>query len=446
MLLSVFKTKFKVFLILSIALVLPLACYLKASPHPVSIMQGATSETATVLSLLLDTKHNYSWKVEPHGGGVPLPMSWQDFPLNEDWKQVHLKLQGLDKNTTYTLSLMKNKKVYDSRNFQTLDFQKDTFSAAVTSCMNDIFPYSLAMTKMHDSLYRQKPDVVFLIGDNTYADSSIKIFFVKLMKGSVGKALRPANPETLVKRHIQTRNRMSLYRRSQLIPILGSWDDHDYGVNNGGSDYPHKQVSKKVFRQFFPLSNILEQGPGTAFAFTGWENTFIFTDNRTFRKLKSPDNEQGHYGKLQEDWILKQVRKSPHPIWLISGGQFFGGYHRFESFEGHFPKNFKLFLKKLKANSSKQKAVTFFSGDRHLIEVMQIPASVLGYTAWEITSSPFHSNLRPKKVPDKNDKRVFLMNDKNGFVLLRKKGPENTFKVSVYSTEADAIWTQNITF
>lgn len=34
-------------------------------------------------------------------------------------------------------------------------------------------------------------------------------------------------------------------------PILAIWDDHDYGINDGGADYPGKRESQQVFLDFF---------------------------------------------------------------------------------------------------------------------------------------------------------------------------------------------------
>ena len=31
---------------------------------------------------------------------------------------------------------------------------------------------------------------------------------------------------------------------------MGVWDDHDYGINNGGKFYTHKSESQKLFLDF----------------------------------------------------------------------------------------------------------------------------------------------------------------------------------------------------
>ena len=35
--------------------------------------------------------------------------------------------------------------------------------------------------------------------------------------------------------------------------ILGIWDDHDYGVNDGGNNYKYKHESKELFLKFFNI-------------------------------------------------------------------------------------------------------------------------------------------------------------------------------------------------
>ena len=35
------------------------------------------------------------------------------------------------------------------------------------------------------------------------------------------------------------------------FPFEAIWDDHDYGVNDGGGDFPAKEISRKAFLDFF---------------------------------------------------------------------------------------------------------------------------------------------------------------------------------------------------
>jgi alkaline phosphatase D len=34
------------------------------------------------------------------------------------------------------------------------------------------------------------------------------------------------------------------------VPIIGVWDDHDFGMDNSGKDYVNKDVAKTMFLDF----------------------------------------------------------------------------------------------------------------------------------------------------------------------------------------------------
>ncbi len=93
------------------------------------------------------------------------------------------------------------------------------------------------------------------------------------------------------------------------------------------------------------------------------------------------------------------MNTSRDPIFVVSGDQFFGGYHKFESYEGNQPASFKLQLaewKKIKM------PLMFVSGDRHLTEIIKVPKEVLGYPTFELTASGIHAKVFPdafKKDP-----------------------------------------------
>ena len=85
-----------------------------------------------------------------------------------------------------------------------------------------------------------------------------------------------------------------------------------------------------------------------------------------------------------------QNKPSLNSYWLINGGQFWGAYHRWESYEGHHPDSFKSFIGKLGKNS--QKPVWFISGDRHLAELQMIKEA-LPYTTYELTTSSIQAGV-----------------------------------------------------
>ena len=415
-------------LILFLSLITSCSYFPDYADAPLSILQGGTTETSTILAILEKKNTKHSWKVISKTQ-KNIPFQKTIHPLNDQWKMVHLTLNNLNKKNTYTLQVFKKKSIVDSRTFQTLDFSFPP-SIAILSCTSVLHLKSYR-SKMNKSLMRQNPTAIFYIGDTAYADlflSAKKVLTkVKLLK-----------PDLLTSQHIATRRQLGLFKSKKLTPIFASWDDHDYGQNNGDGSYPHKKMARTLFRKLFPLGES-SLGPGNSFAFSGWNTTFIFTDNRTFRNL---DKTYGLWGFLQQNWVVSQIKSSKNPVWLIDGGQFFGAYHPFESFEKGFPKNFKSFLDQVKNVSSSKNPVTFFSGDRHVTELMKISSDVLGYSTWEITSSPFYSKLYPRKKPLPNKRRLYHLDNKHNFVLMTQT--KQGWQMDVFSSKKDKVWSTSL--
>ncbi|MCC6137688.1 MAG: hypothetical protein IT287_03590, partial [Bdellovibrionaceae bacterium] len=146
---------------------------------------------------------------------------------------------------------------------------------------------------------------------------------------------------------------------------------------------------------------------------------YLFLDNRYFRTEKNKTPGDSHFGKEQEEWLLKIISKQKGVFWLISGDQFFGGYHNFESYQGDHPNSFREFLKKLEL---KKKIILFISGDRHIAELIKVPKKHLGFTTYELTSSGLHTQMYPgslKNTP--NADAVFNKDGELNFLILHPK-------------------------
>ena len=48
------------------------------------------------------------------------------------------------------------------------------------------------------------------------------------------------------------------------IEIFSIWDDHDYGINDGGKDYKNKELAEDMFLKFWeiPKSDIRHKRDG----------------------------------------------------------------------------------------------------------------------------------------------------------------------------------------
>ena len=344
-----------------------------------AIIQGPSTEIETVFAV----QHKKNETVSACVGIPQVPCSLQPKETikksseSSDSVLTHFRFQITDPDPEYTL-LIKSNFNTDERRFSMLK-DKVKLKFAVVSCMDDSL--TEVQRAMWSNLLAKTPDVIFFIGDNVYADKFLQRF-------------EAATPNVLWRRYFETRESLDIFRAKKLIPIYATWDDHDYGSNDGNSDYPFKIAAKDTFFAFFPQydSAVFQRGPGVASILQLAKQDFIFLDDRTFRSKDKMGDLETHWGMEQEDWLWKRLKSNKSPTWLINGDQFFGAYHKFESYEGRHPVSFKKFLKEL---ATIGKPVNFISGDRHLTEIMKIEKKEFGREAYEFTSSGIHAAVFP---------------------------------------------------
>lgn len=309
--------------------------------------------------------------------------------------------QATDQVEAFDLALKQNYELlilspagelWDKREFRALDVKRKRGRIAVISC-SDEHMREMA-DKMWPQVLQQKPDVLLMIGDNVYADHLEE------------KRWGDTTAEVVWERYVRNRSSLPLYMAPQLIPVLATWDDHDFGRNDADRTYAYKEQSLETFLSFFAQRKPgpgFERGPGVASWWSAFGIQIGLLDGRFFRspnKLDLPD--QTHFGPEQEKWINDHLKTVQTPVWLVSGDQFFGGYHGFESYEGSHPKSFQAQLGEWRKSKA---PIVFVSGDRHLSEIIKVPESVLGYPTYEITSSAIHAKVFAdafERFPNKN--------------------------------------------
>ena len=367
-----------------------------------AVLQGATNSESTQVAVLHPKTEALTLRLVPVGEkeGITPTESNEVKHEHSNWTVSRGTFGGLALGKSYQLQILnKAGKVVDTRKLQTLDLSSRKIRVAVVSCMDDSFEE--LQRKMWPQLLEFKPELIFFIGDNVYADKN--------------PVVKLADPKHLWKRYVETRNRLSIFHQETLVPSLALWDDHDMGANDSDRTYPHLKESKEIFETFFPQEEIpgaLESGPGVASHFIGFGIDWYLLDGRTFRSPESDKENQTHWGEVQEKWLTEKVNSSKEAKILISGDQFFGGYHPFESFERQHPKRFEWFkslVRQIKA------PVLLVSGDRHLTEIIKVDKLHFGYPTFELTSSGIHAKVFPES----------LKKDPNPHQLVGKAGVYN---------------------
>ena len=193
------------------------------------------------------------------------------------------------------------------------------------------------------------------------------------------------------------------------VPIMATWDNHDYGTHNGGANFELKKISKRIFLDFFgePMDSERRRRAGIYDAKTfGLEDRrvqIILLDTRTFRgpfKLDPRSKEQrarrgkvGKYvphddgsipllGKTQWLWLEEQLRKPAEIRLLCSSTQIVPdkkGMDEWSCFPHERQRLFNLIQK------TKACGVILLTGNVHFAEISRIEAKP--YALVEFTSS-----------------------------------------------------------
>ncbi len=367
------------------------------------VLQGATDETSTQLNIVAPVGKDYSISISFDQSLLETPQVQKKTHPSSAFQVLQVFIKNLTPDLTYTLRIYDGKTLVDERFFRTLPKAWTQARIFIISCTDDSF-YEL-QKKQWKQISEQKPDLLFLIGDNVYVDGGIS-------------RLTTVSENDIWRRYVESTQNLDLYKFKQLIPVFATWDDHDYGINDGNSNFEHKLFAKSVFKTFFPMQDTanLTTGPGVATSLNIGQQQFLFLDDRSFRSPLAA-KPQTHFGEEQTAWILQKIKSHQGPTWLISGDQFFGAYHTFESFEGHHPEDFKKFMKSLRQI---KKTIVFLSGDRHLSEFSKIEKSLLGLETFEITSSGLHAKMyEGSAARHPNSRRVFSMDGVSNYLDLK---------------------------
>jgi alkaline phosphatase D len=217
----------------------------------------------------------------------------------------------------------------------------------------------------------------------------------------------------------------------QTCPLLATWDDHDYGANDAGSDYPLKEQSQQIFLDFFgvPADSPRRKQAGIYHAETfgppGKRLQVILTDTRYFRsplKRKKGFFPDGPYdvmsdpgttvlGELQWQWLAQKLREPADVRLLVSSIQVVAADHHWEKW-ANFPHELSRLFQLLR--DTKAGGVIVLSGDRHHAELSVMDAGI-GYPLYDLTSSGLTEGDKNWRRLEVNRHRLATMNWGNNF-------------------------------
>lgn len=198
----------------------------------------------------------------------------------------------------------------------------------------------------------QNPQLWIWGGDNIYADTS--------------------NIAEIIRRYsVQEKNKA--YRDlTKDIPILGVWDDHDYGHDNATYTNNIKHLSQQLFLDFLRVegksARRLRDGIYSSHTFgkNDREVKFIMLDNRFFHSAPGANL----LGQKQWSWLESELKNSTAKVHFIMSGISITSPSLIKSEEwADHPKALEKLLGLVK--EYKTKGLVFLSGDKHFSSIFQ---------------------------------------------------------------------------
>ena len=298
---------------------------------------------------------------------------------------------------------------------------------AFGSCGHQDKPHPILTTAVG-----KEPDLFIYLGDNIYGDTKD----MKVLQAKYDKL--GAKPE------------FQKLRASTMV--LSTWDDHDYGWNDAGKEYPFKAESKKIFMDFWKVpaeSPRRKNHKGIygshSFSKDGKTLQVIILDTRTFRDLlkRNPkpippesglknayqpdtDPEKTLLGAEQWKWLEKTLR-SPADLRIICTSIQFG--HQYNGWESwtNMPLEREKMLGLIRSTGAN--GVVFISGDVHWGEISKRSEKNL-YPIYDVTASGITQDWHNTEP---NQHRVGKVFRKNHFGLIevdwQQKDPTIAMKV-----------------
>jgi alkaline phosphatase D len=309
-----------------------------------------------------------------------------------------------------------------------------TFTIAFGSCAEEDKPQPIL-----DRVVRSKPDLFIYLGDNIYGDT----YDMKVL-GAKYDTLA-AKPE--------------FQRLKAAVPIIATWDDHDYGANDSGKEYPYKKESKEMFLKFFAepsqSARYRHEGIYTSYVYerAGKKIQVILLDGRTFRNrlrlYRGEHNAQEKYfypldyypheiedstllGAEQWKWLEGELRK-PADVRIIGSGTQFGiTYNGYEAW-ANYPHEQKRLLDLIKRTGAN--GVFFLSGDVHYAELSKLEREGQ-YPIYDLTSSGITSTWH---FATPNDNRIEgpIMDNHFGLVTINFSKPDPEIRMEIWDVRGN---------
>lgn len=273
-----------------------------------------------------------------------------------------------------------------------LDIKSTISKIAFGSCFNQDAPAPIWAT-----LLKADPDLYIGMGDNVYASTPLQ---------------RPIRDQ-----YMKFKKNSDLKRFFEQVPFLTTWDDHDFGLNDGGKENKDFNEAKKAYLDAFQVDARLipssQHGVehSVILGDDGHRIQILLLDTRSYRDAwkksliplpgkeryePTDDSSKTLLGTEQWKWLETQLDQPAEVRILVTSIQFLAQGHGYERW-GLMPHEQKRLENLL--IQKKIKKMILLSGDRHLGEIFQ--KNLSGNIALvEITSSGLNKSSQISDEPE----------------------------------------------
>ena len=275
----------------------------------------------------------------------------------------------------------------------------------------------------------QNPQLFLMIGDNVYGDNGWDA---------------DAGLESLRASYALQASHAEFTGFRAKFPMMATWDDHDFGLNDAGGSFPMRRWGEELFETFWGSSDAVRARPGIyESTITGPEGKrvqVILLDTRYFRSdlkrmawskdrpplggyLPDSDPAKTVLGADQWAWLQQELAKPADLRILVSSTQVITDAHQFEGWTNFPAEREKLYDMIAQREES---GLVMLSGDRHAAGIYK--TDYQGETLWELTSSSlnlaFGNDNDKSTAREPDDRRVgkFFSVENYGLIDIDWKG------------------------
>lgn len=292
------------------------------------------------------------------------------------------------------------------------------------------------------AVLESRPDLFVLLGDNIYGDTT--------------------DMEVLRAKYAQFGANPNFARLRAATPVIATWDDHDYGANDAGAEYPMKAQSKQAFLDFFgePPDSDRRLRDGGVYAVynygpedrrvqiilldTRWDRSPLARVDAAEYARRKPVN-IGPYtattgpsarilGEDQWAWLEEQLRQPARLRVIGTSIPFLQEGSGWETWD-NFPDERRRLLDLIERTGAN--GVLFITGDTHHAQFSKL-AGAAPYALWEVNSSGLTENY-PDVAPDRNRLGGYYAEDNYGLIRVDWSKPDPAVIMEIRNTANDVV-------